>query len=248
MKQIRIALCQIFVLDGDRSGNFVRIENALRQAAEQGAQLACFPETAILGWVNPQAHHRSGPIPGPDSDYLCTLARKYRIHLAIGLAEKQGKNLYDSALLIDPTGRILLKHRKINLLTELMDPPYSPGRDVAAVQTRLGKIGLLICADTHDDQILNRAAALQPELLIVPYGYAAPEQDWPTHGKQLQRVVTSAAVKTGATVVGTNCIGQISHGPWKGRVYGGQSLIAAPGGTVLATAKDRDCDVQLLQL
>ena len=50
------ALCQIVCLDGDRQGNFVRIENGLKDAKKADARLACFPETAILGWINPAAH------------------------------------------------------------------------------------------------------------------------------------------------------------------------------------------------
>ena len=64
MRTIQMAMCQIVCLDGDRAGNFVRIENALREAKAAQADIACFPETAILGWVNPEAHERAFPIPG----------------------------------------------------------------------------------------------------------------------------------------------------------------------------------------
>jgi len=65
---LKVAMCQIFALDGDREGNFVRIEAALREARAQGAAIACFPETTVLGRVNPQAHERAHPIPGADTD------------------------------------------------------------------------------------------------------------------------------------------------------------------------------------
>ena len=64
--------------------------------------------------------------------------------LCVGIAEKDGNALYDSAVLIDDRGTILLKHRKINILTHLMEPSYTPGKDIQAVDTRLGRIGLLI--------------------------------------------------------------------------------------------------------
>ncbi len=81
MNTLKIAICQILALDGDRAGNFVRIENALRQAARAHAQIACFPETALLGWVNPDAHDRAHPIPGADTDRLAALARKYDTYI-----------------------------------------------------------------------------------------------------------------------------------------------------------------------
>lgn len=241
-------MCQIFTLDGDRQGNFVRIENAVREAKEGGADLACLPEMAILGWVNPDAHKRACPIPGPDSDRLCKLAVDYDIFICVGLAEKDGDCLYDSVIMIDDSGRILLKHRKINLLSELMTPPYTPGQDADAVETEFGKIGLLICADTHENDILQRMAALGPDLLLVPYGYAAAEDQWPGHGKVLEDVVKNAAFQTGACVVGTNLVGEITNGPWKGRVYGGHSVAVDKTGEIISIASDRDCDISVVDI
>lgn len=241
-----IAMCQIFSLDGDKRGNFVRIENAVREAKAGGAEIACLPETALLGWVNPDAHERARPIPGPDSDRLCRLAGDYDIYICAGLAEKDGDRLYDSALLINNAGQILLKHRKINLLSELMDPPYTAGDSVDTVETEFGKIGVLICADTHEIATLKRMAALKPDLLLVPYGYAESEDAWPKHGRVLEKVVRNAAQKTGALVVGTNVVGEITHGPWAGRIYGGHSTAADKTGRIAAVAKDRDRDICLL--
>jgi len=248
MSTVRVAMCQIVCLDGDRRGNLARAENAIRDAREAGADLACLPETAIYGWVNPDAHARACPIPGEDSEWFCDLARRYGICLCAGLAEKDGDRLYDSALLIDEAGRILLKHRKIILLEWLMTPPYSPGQEVKVVQTRLGKIGVLICADTHEQWILKRMAALRPDLMLVPYGYAAEEEAWPDHGRQLERVVQNAATTIGAPVAGTNPIGQITHGPWTGRTYGGHSVAADPTGKLLAISADFDRDIRIVTL
>jgi N-carbamoylputrescine amidase len=246
MKAIKVAMCQIFSLDGDRAGNFARIENAVREAKDAGAEIACFPEAVILGWVNPDAHKRAFPIPGADSDRLCGLASKYDVHLCVGLAEKDGRKLYDAAVLIDNAGQILLKHRKINLLAELMRPPYTAGESIDAVETKFGRVGLLICADTHESGILNRMAALKPNLLLVPYGYAAEEDQWPGHGQQLLKVVKNTATKTGAFVVGTNLVGEITKGLWRGRVYGGQSVAVDRTGRTIATARDRDRDVSII--
>jgi predicted amidohydrolase len=248
MVNIKIAMAQIFCLDGDRCGNFVRIENAIREAKDGAADIICFPETVILGWVNPDAHERACPVPGKDSGRLCELAKKYEIYLCAGLAEKDGTKLYDSAVLIDDKGRIVLKHRKINILTELMSPPYTPGKGVNAVETEFGKIGLLICADTHKDKILKRMAKLKPDLLLVPYGYAEQEKNWPEHGKELERVVKKVARKTGAVVVGTNLVGEITKGPWKGRIFGGQSVAADKNGKTLTIAKDRDRDIKIVSI
>jgi predicted amidohydrolase len=241
-------MCQIIVLDGDRRGNFTRIENAIVEAKSKGANMLCFPEAMLLGWLNPDAHNRSHPIPGPDSDRLCELAKRYDVYLCVGLEEKDADRLYNSAILIDEKGQILLKHRQINVASELMNPPYSPGSDIGIADTKFGRIGLLICSDTHREDILDRMAALKPNLLLTPLGFAEEGAKWPGHGQELQQVVANTAKRTGAVVVGTNPVGRISKGPWTGRVYGGQSVAADKTGKIIAVAKDRDRDITIVSI
>jgi len=250
MKKIRVAVCQILVIDSDREGNFRRIEYALEQAEAEHAQVAVFPESSILGWENPEAHRLATPIPGADSARIGQLAIKHKLMIAIGLDEKDGDRLYDSAILVDNSGRLLWKHRKINVLPELMTPPYSQGRpeDIGVVQTEFGRIALLICADTFVDAHFERVKRLQPDLLLVPYGWAAPNADWPAHSKDLERLVRRRAAELGCPTVGVDLVGAMSHGPWTGRTYGGSSFVADGRGQILLTLRDRDTDVRVIEL
>lgn len=245
---VNVALAQIFCLDGDRAGNLVRIENAIIDAKAQGAQLVCFPEMALFGWVNPVAHKRAAPIPGRDTDHLAGLAKKHQIYLCIGLAEKAGDKLYDAVILLSPKGEVLLKHRKINILTELMDPPYTPGQGVGVVETPFGTIGLLICADSFDEKVLQQMKAKRPDLLLIPYGWAKEEEDWPEHGEELRKTVQNVAQEIGCPVIGTDLVGEISQGPWQGLVYGGQSIAVDRNGKILARGKDRDRDIVMVSV
>jgi N-carbamoylputrescine amidase len=247
---VRVAICQTLCIDSDREGNLQRIGRAMELAAKDKPQLACFPETAILGWVNPAAHKLADPIPGPTTKRLAELAKKHKVMIAIGLCEKEGDKLYDSAILMDIDGAILLKHRKMNTLVELLDPPYTRGHpeDIAAVDTRIGRVGMLICADTFDKKLLQRAADCQPELMIVPYGWAAEVSAWPDHGKNLATTVSNAAKAVGCAVVGTDLVGCISAGPWKGKTYGGQSVASDCDGKVLTVLADRDVDVKVIDV
>lgn len=247
-RHVTLASAQIVCLDGDRAGNLVRIENAIREARAQGADLVAFPESCLFGWVNPDAHQRATPIPGADSDILCALARKYQVHLCIGLDEKDGDRLYGAAILVDDAGRILLKHRKNDVLAHLMTPPYTPGTGVSVADTRLGRIGVLICADSFHKPLLEQMRDQRPDYVLVPYGWAAPEAQWPGHGLELRKTVDYAARTIGCPVIGTDLVGMITHGPWTGQVYGGQSVAADGQGTILFVARDRDRDLTLLKL
>ena len=247
-KTIKIAMAQIFCLDGDKSGNLVRIENALIEAKEKGAEIVLFPEMALVGWVNPDAHKLSKPIPGEDSDFLSKLAKKYSVFICIGLGEKEADKLYDAAILISDEGELLLKHRKNNILSELMEPPYSKGVGVQMIKTKLGKIGVMICADTFEKDLLIEMALLKPDLMLIPYGWAAKMDEWPEHGKELHEVVKNVSLTVKCPAVGTDLVGQISQGPWKGMIYGGQSAAYDKDAKLIYIAKDRDRDIAIVEV
>jgi predicted amidohydrolase len=247
---VRVAVCQILAIDGDREGNFRRIEYALEQAQAAHAEIAAFPESVILGWENPDAHRLAAPIPGADSDRIAALARKYGLMISIGMDEKDGDHLYDSAILVDKTGKLLWKHRKINVLAELMDPPYSQGRpsDIGVVETEHGRIGVLICADTFTDAYLERVRVLKPDLMLVPYGWTEMPEKWPEHAKELEKLVSRRAELLRCPMVGTDLVGVMSQGPWKGRTYGGASFVADASGRIIQRLRDRDVEVRVFDL
>ena len=247
---VKVAICQILVIDSDRDGNFRRIEYALADAKAQGAQIAAFPESAILGWENPAAHRLAEPIPGADSERIQNLARKYALMIAIGLDEKDGDRLYDSAILVDRTGKLLWKHRKINVLPELMSPPYSQGspNDINVIETEFGRIAFLICADTFSDVHFERIKQLKPDFMIVPYGWAAKPEEWPQHAKLLEKLVSQRAKDLGCDVVGTDLVGIMSAGPWKGYTYGGASVALSASGEVITILRDRDVETKVVEI
>ena len=248
--QVRVAVCQILVIDGDREGNFRRIEYALEAARAEHADIAAFPECSILGWENPDAHTQATAIPGADSDRIAALAGKYGLMISIGLNEKDGGKLYDSAILVNKVGKLLWKYRKLNVLPELMKPPYSVGKPsgIGVVDTQFGRIGVVICADTFTDAYAQRVASRNPDLMLVPYGWAAPVDKWPAHEKDLERLVASRAKLWKCPTVGTDLVGEMTHGPWKGYTYGGASVVADASGRVIKVLRDRDTDFCVVEL
>ena len=99
----------------DPKANFLRIAKAVEGASSRECELVCFPECSLNGLVMTNNYeHDLGlavEIPGKMTDNLAKLARKYDIHIAIGLLEREGEMLYDSAILFDNNGEIMLKYR-----------------------------------------------------------------------------------------------------------------------------------------
>jgi len=100
---------------------------------------------------------------------------------------------------VDRWGRILWKHRKLNVLAWLMEPPYSEGtpEGVGVVETEFGRIGLVICAGTFEDSIADRIAEMRSDLVPVPYRWAAPVDQWPGHARELETLVVWRARQWG---------------------------------------------------
>lgn len=248
-RRVRVAMCQVEVT-ADAAANLAAVERAVSSAAEAGAHVAVFPEACVFGWVNGAAHAGAAPIPGATTERLSRCARAHGVAIVLGLAERDGDRLRNTVVLIDTDGALLAKHRKVNVLTELMDPPYAPGEHArdSVVEASFGRVGLLICADTFRDDLVDEVAAARPDLVLVPYGWAAPADAWPGHGESLTAWVRRTAQRCGCPVVGVDAVGQIHDGPWRGQVLGGQSPAVGADGEVLAVLADRAPDLRVVDV
>ena len=131
-----------------------------------------------------------------------------------------------------------------------MDPPYSQGKPegIGVADTEFGRIGVLICADTFLDRAAHQMTAFKPDLVIVPYGWAAESDQWPAHAGNLERLVQRCAAEWKCPVVAPDLVGAMSHGPWKGQTYGGASLVVDGSGKVLHRLRDRDVEVKVVDI
>jgi predicted amidohydrolase len=169
---VRAAIIQ-FDCPPNKEESIQRIAALAREAAA-GADLVLLAETAFTPYTTVDDFRPlAEPIPGPFSDLLCGLAREKKIHLCCGTIEADGSKVYNTALLISPEGRILHRHRKVNLASIDMSAGFSPGTEIRAVDTALGRIGILICLDTDDRSLIVSMAQQTPDIILVPaYGLA----------------------------------------------------------------------------
>lgn len=237
---LRVAMAQLRVEDGDLLGNMQRAEKAVREAADKGARLICIPEAADYGWLYQQARHDAFPIPGPYTKFLSKLARELNVWISAGCLEKTGDKTYNSGVIINCKGKIVLKHRKINTLPELTKHLYDQGdpNDLKVIDTEFGRIGMTICADNFDIKNPKRIAEQGAWLLITPHGFAAWAGDLRQNSEGYQVKIRNYARETGMWVVGTDTVlGKVAAGDWKGMWHTGCSTIANPKGEAVSVAK-----------
>lgn len=248
---IRVAMCQFEIIDGDIAENIKRAQTFVRKAAARGAQLVCLPEAADWGWLYEHARRDAFPIPGAYTDMLAKLAKELNVWLCAGCLERDGDKTYNSAVLINKQGNIVLKHRKINTLKFLTEHLYDEGdpTQVSIVDTEFGRVGITICADNFNLEIPKKIADQGAWLLLAPHGFAAEVENLRNNAKEFQEHIKRVAKHTNMWVVGTNtCRGPIATGAWKGRPHSGCSTLARPDGSAVAVAKFNTPDIIVLDI
>jgi predicted amidohydrolase len=234
--QLKIGLAQLLVEGGEPERNFLRAEKMLKKAVSEGCKLVLFPETIDFAWTHPSSLSESCPIPGAFSDFFVRLAVEHNVFVCVGLTEKVEEINYNTAVLIDDFGRIILKHRKINLL-EVEFPFYEVGQKLEVVDTPFGKIGLNICADNYADSLhLGHALArMGAQIILSPSSwtvdYSVTETDDPYREKWFSPFYQLASMHN-IIVASATSVGYIIGGPYEGKKMVGKSLVVGTGGVL----------------
>lgn len=236
----RIAMGQMLVEGGKPEANLARAERFIKEASEKDCRLIVLPECLDLGWTDPSAKTHSQPIPGLHSNRLAKAAIEYQIFVVAGLVERAGERLYNSAVLIDPRGNLLLVHRKINELAIAHDL-YSIGDRLMVAETELGTLGLSICADNLSTSLAigHTLARMGAQLLLSPSSWAleaSRDLEAEPYGDKWQRSYGELGRLYDLPVVGVSNVGWITDGPWKGRKVVGCSLTTNNRGEPIAQA------------
>lgn len=151
----------------DRDATVARVEQLVADAAGRGAELVVFPEAFVPGtplWIDSAPiWDRDGPwyarlveqavvVPGPVTARLGAIARAHRVHLVIGVQEREphGATIYCTVLYFGADGRLLTKHRKLMPTgSERTVWGQGDGSTLDVVPTALGRLGGLICWENY---------------------------------------------------------------------------------------------------
>ena len=252
MSEFLLGMGQILVEPGCPQPNLNRAVAAIQQAASKGCRLVVLPECLDLGWGDRLARDLAQPIPGQHVERLQNAAQNHRIHVAAGLVERAGNRLFNAAVLIAPTGEILLHHRKINELDICLDL-YSVGDRLGVAETELGTMGLNICADNFGNSLAigHVLCRMGAQIILSPSAWAVEavhDNAKDPYGKLWLDSYTELTRLYDVTVIGVSNVGRITSGPWQGRKVIGCSLAVGPGGRVLARGPYGEAATALIPL
>src|SRR5436189_3776806 len=126
---MKAAAGQMDVTILEKEKNLEKILGNLETAASAGAELAVFPECALSGYCytsKEEAWPATETVPGPSTERIAAAARRLNCTAVVGLLERAGDVIYNSAAIISP--RVILgTHRKIHLLWLGIDRYDAPG-------------------------------------------------------------------------------------------------------------------------
>lgn len=130
----------------DVATNVARADAMLREARAGGAELAVLPELFNTGYgLCPDfAPYAEGP-DGPTLEHLRRRSRQWRMGIAAGFVEREGRHLYDSIAFVTPDGETSIYRKRNLVFWERFR--FRPGREPLIVSTRWGRIGFAVCAD-----------------------------------------------------------------------------------------------------
>jgi len=234
-----VAMAQMRVEPGAKEENLCRAEQRIAEAARAGADIVVLPEAMPLGWTHPAARELADEVPGGEScRRLQAAARDRGIAVCSGVIERDGPAIYNSAVLIDATGELLLRHRKIHEL-DIAHDLYARGDRVNVAATKFGRIGVMICADGFaPGQVISRTLGLMGAKLIVsPCAWAVPanhDNSREPYGRLWLDNYGPVCREFGLWIAGVSNVGPITAGPWTGRQCIGNSLLIDNLGEIAA--------------
>ncbi|WP_415656234.1 Nit6803 family nitrilase [Roseateles sp.] len=164
-KTVRAAAAQIAPDLTSETGTLARVLETIRDAARKGVELIVFPETFLpyypyFSFVQPPvqqgpAHlllmERAPTVPGPTTEQVAAAAREAGMVIVLGVNERDHGSLYNTQLIFDADGELLLKRRKITpTYHERMVWGQGDGAGLRTVATRVGRVGALACWEHYN--------------------------------------------------------------------------------------------------
>jgi predicted amidohydrolase len=220
---MRLAAFQMVARKGDVAKNLAMIGEAAAEASGRGATLLVAPELATTAYGSGDLiRSLAEPADGPQVAALSKMATANGITIVAGFAERAGERIYNSALLVEPSGGRAI-YRKCHLYGDYERRLFTPG-DVAPRIFELGgmKIGILICYDVEFPEAVRHLALAGAELVLVP----TAQPDTPDAPFIAEKVVPVRAFENGIAIV------YADHAGSDGRfAYAGRSSIALPDGS-----------------
>ena len=264
---IHVALGQLGPVQraDSRAQVVARLCDLMRQAHGLGAHLVVYPELALTTFF-PRWYIESDDeidryfereMPSAQTRPLFDLARELGVGFYLGyaeLAQEAGRSVrYNTSILVDRSGRIVGKYRKVHLPGHAEHEPwrrfqhlekryFTPGEEFGVTRAFGGVLGMAICNDRRWAETYRVMALQGAEMILIGYNTPVHNAPAPQHD-DLSLFHNQLSMQAGAYQNGTWVVGVAKAGIEEGVDSIGGSCVVAPSGEVVARCLTKDDEV-----
>ncbi len=171
-RRFTAAVVQMTPYVGEVMRNINRIESIMRKESARSSDLVIFPELTTIGMAEDVAE-LAEPITGPTITAIEAICQENKKYIVMGIAEREGGNLYNTAVIIGPEG-LIGKYRQLHLDSKTRvwaTPGQTPPR---TFDIPLGRIGLLVGHDINFPESSRLLALDGADVICVPAALSFP--------------------------------------------------------------------------
>jgi predicted amidohydrolase len=175
---MNVGVVQFRAPKGDKEKSLSSLSWLARKAAD-GADLVVLPEMAATGYVFPDRAAVEAVAEEPDGPTFrawSAIAREARCWLVGGFPERDGDELFNSALVIDPAGERRFVYRKTLLYEADLDWATAGDSGYRAFDTDAGRFGVGICMDLNDDGFVRWVAGANLDAIAFPTNWVHSDE------------------------------------------------------------------------
>jgi predicted amidohydrolase len=136
--------------------------------AAGGARLVALPEICLQWHVPGHAFDHAVQLPGPETDRFAEIARRYAAVIVVGLYEREGDAVFNSAVVLDADGSLAGVYRKVHLASTEAISGVLPGDGFPVFDTSAGRVGCNICMDSSAVESARMVGLNGADFLVLP--------------------------------------------------------------------------------
>lgn len=230
---MKIALAQMRITC-DITANCQKTMQMIHTAAQGGADIVCFPEVQLTPFF-PQYEGKNVEqfVTKLDDIYvteICAACKQNRIHAATNFYIEENGKRYDMSILIDDNGHIIGKQKMVHVAQcehFYEQDYYTPSEEgFQVIDTKFGKIGIVVCFDRHYPESIRTEALRGAALIIIP---TANTTDEPS--ELFQWEIKVQAYQNSVNIAMCNRCGREDQ-----MNFSGESIVADYNGNTIAIA------------
>ncbi|OED00837.1 Nit6803 family nitrilase [Rhizobium sp. YK2] len=210
---VRAAAVQIAPDLTSREKTLARVLEAIHEAAGKGAELAVFPETfvpwypyfsfvlppVLSGKEHVRLYDEAVTVPSAATEAIATAARNHGIVVVLGVNERDHGSLYNTQLVFNADGTLILKRRKITpTFHERMIWGQGDASGLTVVESHVGRIGALACWEHYNPLARYALMAQHEEIHVAQF---PGSMVGPIFAEQIEVTIRHHALESGCFVV-----------------------------------------------